>query len=501
MRSKEKRKFIYKQEFCPKRIKHPERVVVLMKKLPAFILFTALLGTLSACGGSVSQEDVILLEDNHEFTTTDEYDITEVISAGESVTADKITNTVTEKPGNTDKISAINAVLDLNTVILEANNKAKRVMVACEAALTNLAVSGAVLDGESPATTEFDGDTAESVMFGGEEVSLKEYLGEYNGSALVFYDPVNYTVLYAVWAENAGDLEKLRQADDDLQKIPIQLGFAEDGIVYGCFPLKEIENKSVNGTENTDNAKKVYAACSAALTKLAVSGIILDGESPATAEFDGSSTGSVKFGGEEASLKEYLEDDYYGYAFAVYDPVNYTVLYAVWTENAGDLEKLRRADDLNLALTISKFAEDGITYSCYPLRGVFDINENTIESADKNAKEVYTACSAALIKLAINGVVLEGENPEIAEFDENTYDSVSFGEAAYSVYDYLGVYYYGSAFVVYEPEKYTVLYAVWTENAGSIVTLKQADDLTSEATRKKFAENGILYGCYPFNEE
>ncbi len=134
-----------------------------------------------------------------------------------------------------------------------------------------------------------------------------------------------------------------------------------------------------------------------------------------------------------------------------------------------------------------------------------------ISAANGNAKQVHTACSAALTQAGIaNKTVsaLDASQRRAGPIGKAVSDKieVQFGTTTkLDLFDYLGDSYNGTAYCVYKFATYSVEFCVWTaettSGAAVLTTISGLDAPVNATTQNSAAKNGELYGCYPLQAE
>ncbi len=121
------------------------------------------------------------------------------------------------------------------------------------------------------------------------------------------------------------------------------------------------------------------------------------------------------------------------------------------------------------------------------------VDKSQQASADSNAKIVYTAFSAALTEMAIEGV--EFEDFEFYNETSGDYAAVTTNGYTINVTDYLGDDFTGYYYVNVDPYAYLVNFTLWSEDP--IEYFYQYSDFDQEMS----AEDGQYIGCYPLYED
>lgn len=117
------------------------------------------------------------------------------------------------------------------------------------------------------------------------------------------------------------------------------------------------------------------------------------------------------------------------------------------------------------------------------------VDKSKQASADSNAKVVYTAFSAALTEMAVEGV--EFEDFEFYNETSGDYAVETTNGYAINVTDYLGDDFTGYYYVNVDPYSYLVNFTLWSEEP--IEYFYQYSDFDQEMS----AEDGQYIGCYP----
>lgn len=128
-----------------------------------------------------------------------------------------------------------------------------------------------------------------------------------------------------------------------------------------------------------------------------------------------------------------------------------------------------------------------ITKTVSQAGSVSSINAKAAEKAEETAKHAYNAASAGLVELAINDKLTDGST------FENKGTVFVFGSSEVNMADYLGNYFNGYVYGVYNKETYAVDYALWS---AETIPDEYKRMLTSDE-REALAKKGIIIGCYP----
>lgn len=123
-----------------------------------------------------------------------------------------------------------------------------------------------------------------------------------------------------------------------------------------------------------------------------------------------------------------------------------------------------------------------------------------VSEACANAKQIYTAVSAELTQMSIDGVYLAYTDDAIILSiygDDGDFKySLENGQPIdnnFDLYDYLGDGYEGYGYALINPNKYSVKYAWWSEKPIPDEYLHQLTEDEMDESR----DDGQTVGCYP----
>lgn len=122
--------------------------------------------------------------------------------------------------------------------------------------------------------------------------------------------------------------------------------------------------------------------------------------------------------------------------------------------------------------------------------GGFSLNAAALEKADEKAKDTYSAASAGLTQLFIEGAEVSGYR------FENSGTVFYFGSSEVNTAEYLGNYFTGYVCGGFDPETGAVGYALWSSEPIPEEYKRMLTDSEQEALSKE----GIIIGCYPAAE-
>lgn len=133
-----------------------------------------------------------------------------------------------------------------------------------------------------------------------------------------------------------------------------------------------------------------------------------------------------------------------------------------------------------------------------------------ISAANGNAKQVHTACSAALTQAGIANKDVSGgtgtppvvkkAGPIVASTDGLTM-KVTFGKATLDLFDYLGDSYDGQAYCTYKPATYSVDFVAWANDTAGIAKAQGLTAMVTADAQNADAKGGAIYGCFPLAKD
>lgn len=119
-----------------------------------------------------------------------------------------------------------------------------------------------------------------------------------------------------------------------------------------------------------------------------------------------------------------------------------------------------------------------------------DINAAALSKADEKAKQIHTAATASIAQMYVEGIEVDG-----GKF-ENSGTVFIFGDTESNMAELLGNSFSGYVYGVFEYETYNVEYALWSAEPIPEEYRRKLTDSEQEA----LAEQGIIIGCYPSDE-
>ena len=115
------------------------------------------------------------------------------------------------------------------------------------------------------------------------------------------------------------------------------------------------------------------------------------------------------------------------------------------------------------------------------------VNLKASEQADDTAKKAHVAASTVLTNLAITGTEIDGRT------FENNGTVFIFGSNEVNAADYLGSYFTGYVYGVYDAEYGSVQYTLWSNEPIP----DEYKRLLTAGEKADLAKQGIIIGCYP----